>query len=436
MHRIVCMLCTLATVFLLAAPPASADDSDPVTCDGYPEPRVLLESQSWWTDDETTTDGATQHVHSAVCVPLRQVVQGQVAFDIVTKLHNYAGWMLRFVRVQAQSDQDGQILSQRIEPRQRCDMEDCTFVNRIVVDTDALPAGTWEFRFHSEARPGIVSSPANLATNGYQICVRACEGRTPQATDTVEGRGWYRTVDGSVKGYINARYDSVGAFPWKGAFRPIAGVWCPPVRILRGAGDEPVERSLVTVDPDFHRGSRGHVLIDQPGAFRGLVCINTTLLPDGRHKLFLSSYSTSGFDGQLWGAEVIPFEVANGILLPPVDPLPSPTPQPSPTPEPTPSPEPTPMPSPTPGAEPAPAVVVVRPTEGATVNGPARFDAQAPGATQVAYLLDGVQVAWDGTPSNGFDELVPVGPGRHTLVARARIGGVAVDSEPRAFVGG
>ena len=41
---------------------------DSLTCEGYPEPRVFLESQSWWVDAHRPYPGA--QIHWGTCFPL------------------------------------------------------------------------------------------------------------------------------------------------------------------------------------------------------------------------------------------------------------------------------------------------------------------------------------------------------------------------------
>jgi hypothetical protein len=74
---------------------------------------------------------------------------------------------------------------------------------------------------------------------------------------------------------------------------------------------EPIDRSFVSVDPDFHHGYPGIVYRDVPGTIQERVCIDTTHLANGPHKLFWEAYTSSIFTGQLWGAQVLPFRVAN-----------------------------------------------------------------------------------------------------------------------------
>jgi len=295
--------------------PGVAEAQNPVTCEGYPQPRTYLVSESWWTGSQADFSGGlgglTEHAHTETCFPLYQVVNGTVRFDVRSVLHNLPGNHAR-VRIQ-----DGSTtLVQADTPV--CSTNDCTFTTTLDVNLGAQATGTHEIRIHTVARAGTPGSGTyskeNLATNGWQLCVRSCTVRsTTVPWPQTEGRGWYDTPSIDVKGYINARV--VSPLP----LTPVSGRWCPTVRILKGgvegADDTPVNRSFASIDPDFHAGSAGQVILDQSGTFGGSsgapLCIETTTLANGPHRLFLRAYSDGAFPGQLWGALVVPFRVAN-----------------------------------------------------------------------------------------------------------------------------
>jgi len=313
MTGFVLLLAIVAALLL----PATAQAED---CGGYPQPRVYLGTQSWWADDELASGGDTQHVHAETCFPLEQVVSEVTTLDVVVKMHNEQGRMLRRVRVDAAAE--GQETERfEVQPETFCESDGCTFNVAVPIDTSLLPAGRWEWRVAAETSDGTAAiGRRNLATSGWVTCVRSCEGVTPR-NERYEARGWYRTVRGSAKGYINGRWGWLPShdaeFPWRdGAFVPVSGVWCPPLKALAGVQEgttiEPIERSFVSIDPDFHHGSPGFVLHDEPGGLQERVCVDTTAFPDGQHKLFVQGYSSDLFLGQLWGGFVIPFEIANG----------------------------------------------------------------------------------------------------------------------------
>ena len=239
-----------------------------------------LVSESWWTGSQADFSGGlgglTEHAHTETCFPLYQVVNGTVRFDVRSVLHNLPGNHAR-VRIQ-----DGSTtLVQADTPV--CSTNDCTFTTTLNVNLGAQATGTHEIRIHTVARAGTPGSGTyskeNLATNGWQLCVRSCTVRsTTVPWPQTEGRGWYDTPSIDVKGYINARV--VSPLP----LTPVSGRWCPTVRILKGgvegADDTPVNRSFASIDPDFHAGSAGQVILDQAGTFGGSsgapLCIETT----------------------------------------------------------------------------------------------------------------------------------------------------------------
>ena len=295
--------------------PAAARAQNPATCEGYPEPRRYMASQSWWTDSQANFSGGlgglTEHSHTDTCFPLYQIVNGVVRFDVRSTLHNLPGHHAR-VRIQ-----DGSTTLLQADTAV-CSANDCTFTTTLNVNLGALATGTHEIRIHTVARAGTPGSAnyskENLATNGWQLCVRSCAVRaTTVPWPQNEGRGWYDTPSIDVKGYINARL--VSPLP----ATPVSGRWCPTVRILKGGvegvDDTPVNRSFASVDPNFHGGSAGRVILDQAGTYGGTggaaLCVETTQLTNGPHQLFLRAYSDGTFAGQLWGALVVPFNVAN-----------------------------------------------------------------------------------------------------------------------------
>ena len=85
-----------AMVVVLSGGPARAAP-DPLTCQGYPEKRVYLESQSWWEPQKGPPEhpgtGKQGHIHVETCFPLYQTLggTGTIGFDITIRLHNMPG---------------------------------------------------------------------------------------------------------------------------------------------------------------------------------------------------------------------------------------------------------------------------------------------------------------------------------------------------------
>lgn len=299
----VCMLLLFAGAAGANAPAADA-------CSTYAEPRVFLESQSWWRQMPGSSGTDFGHVHSGTCFPYLQKVSGVVPFDVVTKLHDNPGTLTR-VDVQAFNNAYGAKNLASVRPNFVCQTADCTVTHRLRPDTRVLAYdGLTEFRIRSHVREpdGNVS----LATDGWLAYVR--NGKPVRDTRYLapgqsEGRGWYGRSGTDGFGYINARMRT------RLPSGPVSGIWRPEVETLRGSGpSRPIARTLVTVDPDFHAipEKRGFVQVDQPGAFRGFLAIDTTRLANGPHKLVVIASADHPDLGSVQsGVVVLPFTVWN-----------------------------------------------------------------------------------------------------------------------------
>lgn len=427
---------------LFAPMSAAAQSPDPATCTGYPEPRVAKESQSWWSqgaglanpqpNDDLT--GRDEHAHIKVCVPYDKPVSGVVRFDLDMQIHEMPGGVIHRARIQDRGEST--LINDDLvdETRPVCaPTGNCRYVHTVFLKTDALATGKHEFRFHNEIkRPDGARS---LATNGWNICIRSCVpevlggGRAVFAPEE-EGRGrWFEAPPSTTDyGYNNARLRT--ALPYaNGASTPLLGQWCPTIRTMTGSGGRPIVRSFVSVDPRFHdysvpghpNGWPGMVVVDEPNSINRPVCIDTTRLTDGMHKLYIRGDGQAA-TGKQGGVYVIPFLSRNSVFSLPEDPVVSP------------SPDPTPAPSPAPPPTEEPSVVeVLDPTPGEIDPNPVKLNARATGATRMDYEVDGNRVAFDDSPANGFDESVTLPTGGHTLVCVAIIAGSPVRSAPRTF---
>lgn len=289
-----------------------------------PSDCVPVESQSWWNKDSLLFPGDSQHVHVGACFPWHRVISGDYTLNTTIKMHNEQGRYLIQARIDDATAQDPQIRFSTPVSVQ-CQDVNCIFNVPITVPTDQLPAGMHEWRV------GAVTSPADhfsssvtelgLATDGWQVCIRSCSGRTP-ANPRFEGRGWYETQTPTGKqviGYNNVTWGWTASqdaeFPWDpstGTYRPISGTWQPPLWIHNGASDgatEPITRSRCWVDPDFHNGISGTPVLDQTGSFQGRLSIDTTQFPNGLHKLVCAAGSSA--NGFLDGVQVFPFLISN-----------------------------------------------------------------------------------------------------------------------------
>jgi hypothetical protein len=303
------LLLIALTIAGVMAGTGSASGADP-DCSGYGQPRIFLEAQSWWRQTLGATGTDFGHVHVGTCFPYLQNVSDSVPFDIQVKLHDNPG-RLHQVDVQAFNDAYGVKLLTSTDPDFTCPTGDCTLTYHLDAPTTGLAVdGLTEFRVRATVR----SPDGNdfLATDGWLAYVR--NGKTSVDThylapDISEARGWYGLPGTDGLGYENARLRS----PLPTA--PLSGTWSPEVETLPGAGpSSPVTHTLVTIDPAFHDmpPDSGKVQLEQTGAFRGPIAIDTTQLANGPHKLVIVSSAAHPDRGSTQsGVLAIPFTVDN-----------------------------------------------------------------------------------------------------------------------------
>jgi hypothetical protein len=296
------------------SPPPSPTGGDPLTCEGYPEQRVFLEAQGWWTRTPTRTGTDFGHVHVGTCFPWAQRLTGTVHLDVRVMLHENPG-VLRQVRIQIFKAAPDTFSEQQLT----CPQETCTWWFRMAVDTSkATKDGCQEFRI--QAHVDEPDGNRTLATNGWRAFLANGKLLDPycdfRGFDFVEGRGWYGDFGGEEFGYENGRLED----PLPVA--PVFGTWAPHVKMGPGAGGIPTTYHSVHVDPDFHHGDRGIVLEEGPGKFDDELPIDTRLLGDGAHRLVLRTDADTNTGSTLSGLLVIPFTVANGSPPPPPPPPP------------------------------------------------------------------------------------------------------------------
>jgi hypothetical protein len=309
---------------------AGAIASSPARAVQTPGPCVPLESQSWWQESGPRAfPGDSQHVHVGACFPWRQVISGTYTLDVVVKMHNEQGRWLTQVRIDDATTQNpGGTRYLAPPPHFQCLEVDCAFTTSITIPTSSLRAGVHEWRVGANTAPVDSTSSSvaerNLATSGWPVCIRSCSGAAPANRNT-EFRGWYRTATPSgrqVVGYNVSRFGWASShdaeFPWaNGAYRPVSGVWQPPIWIKNGSSEgdtEPVTRVRCWVDPDFHHGISGTPVLDAAGSFQGRLSIDTTAFSNGVHALVCAASSDE--DGILDGVMRLPFEVNNPPPLP------------------------------------------------------------------------------------------------------------------------
>jgi hypothetical protein len=289
----------VAAIGTLAAAGHAAPD--PTTCTGYSEPRVFLGAQDWWMQTPGQTGSDQGHVHAEACVPYEQTVSGAVAFDVRVVMHDNPGHVSAVGVKLKQPGAFVPIGSTRVSLD--CPPPGtCSWIVHVVADTArASYDGRAQLRIKAQGRTNdgffrsaILRFPVFLA-NG--------KSRVDSAATTVGATGWYTRA-----GYTNV---AVSRIPTE----PVSGTWTVTAKFSLtpepdGSGDAVTHR-FASIDPDFHMGDPGTVIVDDTGPMRGSVAVDTTKLTNGPHRLFLRADAPDSRGSTNSGAFVVPFTVQN-----------------------------------------------------------------------------------------------------------------------------
>ena len=296
-----------AATLVPAPTPQPHHGPDPLTCAGYPEPRVFLEAQGWWKGNGVTSHvGANApvgaHVHVGTCFPWGQPVSGVVEFDVRIMLHDNPGELYR-LRPQVWYE-GGDSVQNEVFYGQTFAEPDVTLWQHVAIDTTQIPYdGFQEMRFFTEVRH--TDGADQYASTGWHLLLtngRPVNHYKPdsQAAQFTEGRGWY---EGDAN-YTNARWEDVALT------QPVSGIWSPDLQMTAGSGGASVTFHGLYIDPNFHAGSQGIVIKAGLGSWDGPIAIDTRTLSNGLHKLVLRA-DASVADGTNSGLIVVPFIVQN-----------------------------------------------------------------------------------------------------------------------------
>jgi hypothetical protein len=322
---------SLCLSVVLAARPAQAQ-SDSYECLGapvdypkrlYPEPRVFLESQGWWSPGKLAPGGTSTHIHVGVCFPQGATwspdADGRVRLDFRIMLHNAHNYRVSRFR--------GSIACCDPIAGGGAGFDDATAETKALI-ASAMPNGyvyiTKILDMHGagsdgrkEARFTVALTNARKDRRSFQSSGWQSYVDNPDTTvvtdyrdkDSVTARGWYEGY-----GYTNATY---GDFYCSASPPTVSGVWHPKVKMAPGAGGVRVTSHHAHVDPDFHAGSAGWLVARGRGSFEGRLSIDTAQLANGLHRLVLVADAKKiarrdgVANGTSSGVQVIPFVVAN-----------------------------------------------------------------------------------------------------------------------------
>jgi hypothetical protein len=272
---------------------------------GCPAGWYQSEGQSWWWQPSFGGDPEynARHLHVGGCIPHRTTtLSGTVPFTVTVKMHHNPG-KVYYVAVVFKTD--SMETSYKVDPGWTCPTMDCTFTHTFNLPMSNFDkAGLQEIRFRASDRQSDLGTEIRASIN-FQANI--ANGKTVNPIDRqpyLRGKGWYSDML-----YCEADYRT-DLTPIPTA--PVSGTWSPVLRqVDHNAGDAPLSRHTVRIDPNIHGGYKGLYLVDAPGQREGPLAIDTTQLSNGEHKLMVHSECADSEGGLNGGVLIVPFTVAN-----------------------------------------------------------------------------------------------------------------------------
>jgi hypothetical protein len=271
---------------------------NPITCDGYNEPRVFVDSQAWWVQTPGKDGKDFGHVHTSMCFPFHQKLNGIVPFDVRIIMHENPG---KLVGLTLQIGSSGQYIAAKrtFSPALMC-FSDCEWWFHLDANTVSFSNDGWqEFRF----RPKIQEPDGNIlvGSTSYQAYLnngKPVSNYRPE--DYIQMKAWYTDIN-----YAQSRLTAGYTYGI-----PVKGQWV--IKFACDASSKPVTGCLVTIDPDFHNNNNGIVLFSKNVGYNGTLSIDTTKLTNGVHKLVIrSSVNDINRGSTLSSVAGLPFVINN-----------------------------------------------------------------------------------------------------------------------------
>jgi hypothetical protein len=294
---------------------------NPETCEGYPEPRVFLENQSWWEAQPGPAShpgtGKQGHIHIGTCFPLYQTVTGtgDLRFDVKIQLHNMPGTAVN-LRLAAYGDAQHETTVPN-KGKWTCPQADCT-----VWTTATFPLSKPDFSGWREFHVFLIVNNADgkkqyNITRYYLTLANGKPAGTLDKTGTFTnywasspgGDSWFNSDFPTTK-YAKAvigRND----FPYTADLKPkpVSGIWTPEVRFTVPEGFAYIDAALHASPPNKGTVVYEQLHVTSPTTTR--LRIDTTRLTNGTHRLLLGSCNPIPVEGKHCGTLVVPFLVAN-----------------------------------------------------------------------------------------------------------------------------
>lgn len=260
---------------------------------------VDIEAQNWWQQN-----GEEQvHIHTLAHFPLHQVVTGTFELPVIVTLHNNPG-KVGFVRVQLF---DKLTVTKNVSGLNWQCATDCTFNTTMLINTSSLADAKWEARITANIAAGDARFGKRLfTTSRYHVKTNNGNGGSNDKSQPV-----YRSP-GVAAWYEGADYTNVycGDGIVSGAQSGFNFLTTTQVGTVSTAckWDGP-GRYMATLDPNFHAGYQGQVLLQGTGATAKKITFDASALSPGKHNLVVLSCKKIS-TGESCGVIKMPFTAA------------------------------------------------------------------------------------------------------------------------------
>ncbi len=279
----------------------------PVT--SYPWRTTFAEAQAWWMPTHSGQVGEDfGHVHVGSCIPERESISAEsIPIDIRVILHDNPGTVM-YVGVVVKGTNYEKTVA-KLTASNFTGAQDATVTKWLHYD---LPLSSFDASGLQEIRYRVFVDEPNTSdlmhsSVNYQIFISNGKGRSDVTRRAyLRFKGWYTGA-----GYCESAYRSdLTPLP----DHALAGAWAPALELLwhGDPADLPVTHHAVRLDPDFHATPpvQGIVLRDAAGPWEGTQPIDTTMLPNGTHRLHLKA-DCDDPRATNSGVGVVAFDVAN-----------------------------------------------------------------------------------------------------------------------------
>lgn len=266
--------------------PGMGEHGGSLACTGYPEPRVWLESQDWWSPIPEL--GGLGHMHMGMCFPQGQTVAGVVAFDVRVVLHHNAGTL---VRIKMQDDNSNEHIVLR--PNQA--VGDGTYWYNLKIDTRNMPDGLRLFRFYADLEHPNGNTQTARPILPLRVENGGADSNWSDRDREVRATAWYREASPELDwGYVGAVVEDFIPGPYHGAAAFQAKCFVNGEGGGESQGSPAVSSWSAHVDADFHAGNEGIVVGRGNGQLSGAISVATGGLSEGWHRLVVKCNQVLG----------------------------------------------------------------------------------------------------------------------------------------------